>query len=234
MSVTEFDGRVFNTEPSPPDPKDFPFELDTAAELPARFVVPGLGPVLNQGNTGTCGGHAGIGLRQFQEKRDGKGVIPGDPFALYDLCRAVMGSPDPARRLGTTARTVLRVLKGSGTPLKDGRRIGGISTYWRVANGEAAIKQAILRHGVVLVRCDWDAAWMRLPLTRVLRPPSGSLVGGHLFLLFGWNDAVNGGSFLLRNSWGRWSSRGTGNAYMRYRWFLAHRPEIWATTDVDD
>lgn len=234
MTTLEFEGRILNGEPSPDDPRDFPFELDTALELPARYIVPGLGPVLNQGNTGTCGGHAGIGLRQWQEKRDGHGIIAGDPFVLYDLCRAVMGSPDPARRLGTTARTVLRVLKGSGTPLRGGGRAGKIATYWRVPNSTGAIKQAILRHGVVLVRCDWDAAWMRLPINRVLRAPVGTKVGGHLFLLFGWDDAVNGGSFLMRNSWGRWSIAGSGNAYMRTGWFLARRPEVWASTDVDD
>lgn len=228
------DGRVLNAPPSPDDPRDFPFELDTAVEIPERYLVSGLGPVLNQGNTGTCGGHAGAGLVQWHGKRDGKGVLPVDPLRLYDLCRQVMQAPDPARRLGTTARTVLRVLKGSGAPLRSGGRAGRIATYWRVPNNETAIKQAILRHGLVLVRCDWELSWMKLPLNRVLRPPTGVRAGGHLFLIAGWDDAINGGSFLMRNSWGRWSVAGNGNGWMAVRYFLAHRPEVWASTDIDD
>jgi hypothetical protein len=38
----------------------------------------------------------------------------------------------------------------------------------------------------------------------------------------------------MRNSWGRWSIAGNGNAYMAFRYFLAHRPEVWASTDIDD
>jgi C1A family cysteine protease len=75
---------------------------------------------------------------------------------------------------------------------------------------------------------------MRLPINRVLRPPSGALVGGHLFTLFGYDDAINGESVAMRNSWGRWSYLGNGNGWMRLRYFLSHRPEVWATTDVDD
>ena len=101
-------------------------------------------------------------------------------------------------------------------------------------NSETAIKQALVQHGVLLVRCDWDAAWMRLAVGRVVAKPSGSKVGGHLFLLAGYDDAINGRSFLMRNSWGRWSLAGNGNAWLAARYFLAHRPEVWASTDVDD
>jgi len=234
VTVLEFDGRVLNGLESPDDPRDFPAELDTAIELPERYLVTGLPPFLNQGNTGTCGGHAGAGLRQWQEKRAGHGVIAADPFALYDLCKVVDRQADPLRRLGTTARTVLRTLKGSGTPLRGGGRAGKIATYWRVPLSETAIKTALVTRGVLLVRCDWDAAWMRLPVNRVMRDPSGGRVGGHLFLLVGYDDRINGRSLVMRNSWGRWSIAGNGNAYFAFRHFLSHRPEVWASTDVDD
>ncbi len=55
MTVLEFEGRLLNADPSPDDPRDFPFVGDTAIELQSRWFATGLGPVLNQGNTGTCG-----------------------------------------------------------------------------------------------------------------------------------------------------------------------------------
>ena len=65
-----------NAEPSPPDPKDIPFVGNTARGLPAAVLGPSFRhtgrnwPVLDQGTTGTCGGQAGTGLRQWQELQD--------------------------------------------------------------------------------------------------------------------------------------------------------------------
>jgi hypothetical protein len=231
---TYFGGRLLNAEPSPEDPRDFTFD-GLGGTLPARFVWNGMGPVLDQGATGTCGAHGAAGIRHWQEKRDGHGVIPIDVMRLYDLVKtAVDQDPDPGRVKGTHIRSVLRLLKGTGTPLKGARAPGAggkIATYWRVPDHATFMKQALVTHGPLLVRCDWDAAWMTLPLNRILRAPAGRWVGGHIFVIFGWDDAVNGGSWLMRNSWGRWSALGSGNAYMNRVYFATHRPEAWATTD---
>jgi hypothetical protein len=249
--VNEVDGRILNAEPSPDDPRDVPFLGNVARglpplELPTRFRRSGLGPVLNQHKTGTCGGHAGIGLRGWQETLEGHEITDFDPFRLYDLCLKADGHSDPDRMTGTTARTVLNVLKKTGTPLKDGGLAGKIAAYESIANpSEEAIKEAILTNGVLLVRCDWDAAWGQSALLpgRIVPAPSETM-GGHIFLLFGWDDEVNGGSFLMRNSWGPWFPKkgaapaptqkqaGPGNAYLAYRFFLAKKPEAWVSTDV--
>lgn len=226
--------RVLNADPSSPDQRDFPFTADTAVPLERRFLVTGLGPLLDQGSTGTCVAHTGAGVRHWQEKRDGHGVIPIDVLELYDLCKSIDGVADPARRLGTTLRTLLRVLKGSGTPLRGGGRAGRIAVYWRVTVSTSEIKRALLARGPLAARLDWDANWMRLPPNRVLRGPAGVTVGGHAFLLIGWDDDVNGGAWIIRNSWGRWSQGGNGNAYLAYRHTTGRRLEVWASTDVDD
>jgi DNA-binding CsgD family transcriptional regulator len=146
-------GQVLNAERSPDDPRDVPFLGNTAKGLPplalhTRFRRSGLGPVLNQHKTGTCGGHAGIGLRQWQEKLGGHEVTDFDPFRLYDLCLEADGHSDPDRLTGTTARTVMNVLKKTGTPLKDGGLAGKIAAYEGIPDpNEEAIKEAILAEG---------------------------------------------------------------------------------------
>ena len=138
----------------------------------------------------------------------------------------------------------MTVLQKKGTPLDGGGFAGKIAAYERVLElDKATIKEAIFTKGVVLVRCDWDAAWGERTLLpgRILANPTGK-IGGHIFLLFGWDDSVNGGSFLMRNSWGDWfpihgtsptpRKAGPGNAYMKYDFFLDRNPEVWNSTDV--
>lgn len=246
--MDEIDSRLLNAERSPDDPRDFRFVGNTARGLAPPVLRPsfrrsGLGPVLNQGKTGTCGGHAGIGLRQWQEKLEGHRVDNFDPFGLYDECLAADHHVDPTRMTGTTARTVMSVLKKTGTPLtKSAGFAGKIAAYEQVLPLTAdLIKEAVLTGGVLLVRCDWDTAWMKTLPGRIVPEPAGTK-GGHIFLLFGWDDDVNGGSFLMRNSWGDWFPKpgaaptpkraGPANAYLAYRHFLAKNPEAWLSTDV--
>ncbi|HEY6014589.1 MAG TPA: C1 family peptidase [Candidatus Limnocylindrales bacterium] len=233
----QFQGRILNAEPSPFDERDLLFAPDTAAPPPVRFVATGMGPVYNQGNTGTCGAHGGAGIRAWQQKRDHRGVPNIDIFRLYDLVKNVVDKqPDPRRVIGTTIRSVFRLLKGTGTPLKGVSAPGAggkVETYWRITDAdELLMKRALMKHGPLLVRCDWDAGWMRLPFSKILAAPLGRIVGGHIFVIFGWDDRVNGGSWLMRNSWGRWSFLGNGNAYMAFRYFRFKRPEAWASTDI--
>jgi hypothetical protein len=249
----EVEDRLLNAEPSPPDARDFRFLGNTARgltppDLGPRFRQPGLGPILDQGNTGTCGGHAGIGLRQWQEKREGHSVGKFDPFRLYDECADEDGPPDPARTRGTFARTVMSVLKKTGTPTLGRGFPGTPGLAGKIASYEQVlpltvdlIKEAIQANGVMLVRCDWDIAWMKTLPGRIVPEPAGPN-GGHIFLVFGWDNAVNGGSFLMRNSWGKWFPKkgasptikqaGPANAYLAYRYLLAKNPEVWSSSDV--
>jgi len=233
----EFAGRLLNASPSPFDGRDLLLGFDLAAPPPPRrYVAPGMGPVYNQRNTGTCSAHGAAGVRVWQEKRDGHGVIPVDIFRLYDLVKNVVDEqPDPRRVIGTHIRSVMRLMKGTGIPLLGQRAAGAggkIETYWQVQGGQLAVKAAIMAHGPLLSRADWDGGWMKLPITRVVKQPIGVIVGGHIFDVFGWDDDVNDGSWIIRNSWGRWSIGGNGNAYLAYRHLRFKRPEFWACTDV--
>jgi hypothetical protein len=255
------EGRILNAEPSPADPKDIPFLGNTARGLPAAGIKPSFRhsgkdwPVLDQGKSGTCGGHAGTGLRQWQELRDTHDlpkIKKFGAFALYDLCTKADGDTDPnhKREIGTFASTVMKVLRDEGTPLESraGAFAGKIASFEMMKGqdlSEAAVKEAIKTWGVVLVRLDWDKAWTETNLRpgRILPDPTGE-VGGHIFLFFGWDDSVNRGSFLMRNSWGKWAPKpgpsptpkqaGPGNAYMKYDFFLdpARKAEVWVSVDV--
>jgi hypothetical protein len=250
------EGRLLNAAPSPEGPDDVPFLGNTARGLPPPVLRPsfrqsGIGwTVLDQHTSGTCGGQAGIGLRSWQELREGHPIDKFSAFALYDLCLEHDGTPDPdhERMKGTTAKTVMTVLRDKGTPLSSppGGFAGKIASSQKLTElTEDAVKEAILTTGVVLARLDWDVEWTESNLLpgRILPDPS-SEKGGHIFLLFGWDDDVNHGSFLMRNSWGEWRPKpgpsptpkkaGRGNAYMHYGFLLdpARKAEIWTSVDV--
>lgn len=253
------EGRILNAEPSPPDPKNLPFVGNTARGLPAATLRPSFRhsgkdwPVLDQGKTGTCGGQAGTGLRQWQELRDTHDlpkIRKFSAFRLYDLCLEADGNSDPERMTGTFASTVMKVLRDKGTPLESrpGGFAGKLASFEMIKGqdlSEESVKEAIKTWGVVLVRLDWDKAWTETNLRpgRILPDPTGEM-GGHIFLFFGWDDDVNRGSFLMRNSWGPWNPKrgpsptpkkaGPGNAYMKYDFFLdpARKAEVWVSVDV--
>jgi len=228
--------RILNALASPVDPRDLihvPTAAALSAALASRVVKTGMGPPLDQDGLPQCTTYAAVGLRQWHEKRDNHGVVPFDPGVLYGLVKGLEDREDGVFD-GAFLRDVLRIMKGSGTPLADGRRAGKIATYWRVADGTEAWRRALADPTLppLYTRLDWDAAWMGLPLNRIMKPPVGRIVGGHAFLVFGYDDNVAGGSFLIRNSWGRWSTAGSGNAYLPY-WYLANRdPEAWIAVDV--
>ena len=231
--MTLVEGRILNAEPSPPDLRDYILEPDTATPLPSRFTLNGLGPVLDQGDSPMCTAYSAIGIRQWHEKRDGHGVLPFSPPGLYVLTK-VLEERETGRVFdGAFLRDVLRVLKGSGTPLESGLRSTKIESYWRVSDTTTAMKQALVQAvSPLYFRIDWDRAWMGLPWNRILKAPSGVLAGGHAVYIWGWDDNVNGGSWLIRNSWGRWSTAGSGNAYLAYRYLANRNPEAWVVKDI--
>lgn len=225
--------RILNVLPSPPDDRDYPHvpEPASAAALPSRYVLTGLGPVLDQGSSPMCVAYSAVGFRQWQEKRDGNGVVPFSPPKLYELVKALELRETGTDFDGAYPRDALRILKGSGTPLADGTRDGKIASYYRVDHNSVAAMKAALHNGPLYVAMNWDAAWFYCPYNLILRNPIGQIVGGHAVYIWGWDDNVNGGSWLIRNSWGKWSGR-NGNAYLAFRHFASHGFESWVAFDV--
>jgi C1A family cysteine protease len=217
--------RILNALPSPPDPRDYQLAAGAPA-LPNRFTLSGLGPVLDQGSSPQCTAFAAVGIRQWQEKRDGNGLVPFSPEILYERVKALELRETGQVFDGAYLRDVLRVMKGSGTPLLSGAQGGKIANYYRVTLTEDALKSALVK-GPLYAGLNWDAAWFSCPRSLKLRPPVGQNVGGHAVMLWGWDNTAG---WLIRNSWGK--SWGNGNGYMAFPYFDAHAFEAWVAIDV--
>lgn len=236
------DATLLGAYPSLPDPRDFPAEdhLDTVAPLPASFKLTLLGPTLNQGDTGRCVAFSGTGVRQQEERTDGDwphGWPPLDEEWLYTHAEAIDGLPGaPNDQRGTTIRAALQVLAKDGQPLVGKPATASqfkIASYHAVPLTVDAIQRALFQLKTpVWIATSWFEPWFR-PVDGVLPPRSGSVVGGHARFVFGWDDSVAAGAFLVRNSWGgSWGVN--GNSYDPYRGFLPALHDAWTTADIPD
>lgn len=217
--------------PSPADTRDYPIQLDLAGPLPARYVSKLLPPPLNQKSSPMCVGYSSAGVKGWEERHDGHGFLPFDPAWLYGKAQQIDGIPSPHD--GTTIRAALRVLKGAGMALIGHPEVAAnfkIGAYYAVPQTEDGIKRAILQSGPVLIGSVWFNSWFR-PVKGILPAPSGGIAGGHARYAFGWDDNVDGGSLLVRNSWGaKWGVN--GNSYDRYDYILPALHDAFRAVDV--
>ena len=217
---------------SPSDARDWPLQLAPAeGALPSRFVATGMGPVLNQGKLPQCVAYATAGLKTWEEKKDAHGVVTWDTRDFYQRCKAIDDIPGD----GTTNRAAMRVLRNAGM-----RPIGEpeadpahyrIAAYYAVPLDLDSLKAALMQYGPITVGGEWYNNWFH-PIGGILPAPKGRPVGGHAVLVFGWDDSVNGGSLLVRNSWGYYVGSVNGNFYGAYRHFIPSLWEAWKATDI--
>lgn len=200
-----------------------------------------MGPVLDQGQEGSCTAHAAAADREFLHWKTlsdrGETVAPDSeglysPSFIYYLERKEDGSLDQGD-CGSYGRTSCLVLRKYGCALrKDMPYVAGdFSTEPTQAQLDAAAKWATGQyHRLATVddmkSCIASGYNFRIGFTVYesfesigsdgLWSPKTSerVLGGHEVLGIGYDDAVNGGSFLVRNSWGRWGA--SGNFHMRY------------------
>ena len=217
--------------PSPTDPRDFLLELPAEARaLPYRYAATLMPPVLNQGATPTCVGHAGAAVKAWEERRDPSWArfLAIDPMWIYRRAKATDGLPHVQ---GTFPRAALAVLLREGALLRGASAPNGrlrIAAYYRVPVDVEAMKRAILAYGPLFVATSWSKSWFRPSAGRL--PDPSTPAGGHAFVVYGWNDKIAGGSWIARNSWGRaWGVR--GDFFMPYGLWTAAEPEAWKALD---
>lgn len=146
---------------------------------------------INQGQEGTCVGHAGenwLGAKPIMDK-----ISHEHARFLYDECKKVDGLPSGTE--GTTDHALARVLVAEGR----------IERYlW--AQGPNDFQQWLSHVGPIMVGTNWYES-MFTPAANGMISLSGVVVGGHEYLIRRLD--VRNHRALLRNSWGAdWGLKG--------------------------
>ena len=175
-------------DPTPPDPPLPP------APKPIVWRTSS-DPILDQGNTGHCVGFGGAGFLAAPMPRD-PGISNADGDALYYECKDVDDDGAKNRESGSYVRTLAKVLVARS-------RVG----IYAWASTTTEIVEWLQTSGPVVVGTDWFDGMMDPPTSGIIRP-TGSIAGGHCYVLVGGTDAKANASldpshFLLQNSWGR-------------------------------
>jgi hypothetical protein len=239
-------GRRYGYRKDKPDHRDFgvgSIALEKASK-PSVSLASLLGPVLDQGQEGSCTAHAAAADREFLHWKEYANrklpVAPGadglfSPSFIYYLERKEDGTLAEGD-CGSYGRTSCSVLKKYGCALRSEMPyvVGDVNTAPTAVQLAAATRWATGGyHRLVTVddmrSCLASGYCFRIGFI-VYRSfesigPNGlwtpdknreAILGGHEVLSIGYDDEVNGGSFLVRNSWGAaWGL--TGNFYLRYK-----------------
>lgn len=202
----DVDDVAFGRRPAP-DARDrtFPMRLLVPEAIPVppiTFYYP-TGPVLDQGRTGTCVGHA---WRQWLSSALLMTKGGPDAFAIYDAATQIDewtdNDADTGRQMGTSVRAAAKVLQ----------QLGHIGTYvW--ASSAAEVRDYLLAHkGTMVMGTDWHHSMMN-PDAKGFLSLDGDIIGGHAYVINGWSTARN--AFRMVNSWNRtWGQ--VGRAWIRF------------------
>lgn len=159
----------------------------------SKYWYPGM-LTLDQGNVGACVGYTGANWMQNSPTRTTVDNLTG--LRLYHECKKIDGIPTVE---GTYARALLSVLKDQGR----------VKRYlWAQQPGD--LKSWILSVGPVLVGTTWRQGMFNPDANGFVRP-TGSVVGGHEYLVRGYSNPRD--AYRCRNSWGRGWGIGGGNQW---------------------
>lgn len=209
-------GRMFA-----PDPQDGNFRMRRLLDpLREQFFPAGMprgsryynpGPVLDQGNTGTCVGHAWRGFL------DGAPIMTTGGPSPFDIYRDAVGIdewtdndfeatlPNDELQLGTSVRAGAKVLVSEGH----------VGTYLWAESAEDVRAWHLAGFGVVVLGINWYTGMMKADSHGFIHV-RGRVEGGHAIKSTGWSDTiVPGGALRIQNNWGReWAQY--GRAYILY------------------
>lgn len=186
-----------------PDERDQRYPLRALlTELPPappqrRYRYWRVGPVLDQGQTGRCVAFAFRNWLNAAPIMDNPAADP-DPNAIYDAAIKIDEFPDnnndTARQMGTSVRAGAKVLQ----------TLGYVANYHWAASVDEAFTW-LLSGGTIVAGTVWTQD-MFTPSKEGFLKPTGSVVGGHAYLLDGANRQR--GVIRLYNSWGGWGRKG--------------------------
>lgn len=193
-----------------PDTRDANFParrmLDAVTFMMPRGIPPGTryyhpGPILNQGETGTCVLHGVVSFIEgapIMSKPSGPGDL--DPFLLYDEAAAndefSDNDHDVKRQFGTSVRAGIETQ----------RRRGRIANYYWAETVEDSIQWHLANLGTAVIGLLWKAGMMRVNDAGFVEG-TGPVEGGHCFKTTGYSHVRD--AFRGQQSWGEgWGQRG--------------------------
>jgi hypothetical protein len=158
--------------------------------------------VLDQGNYGTCVGNGWAGWGDSAPIMDSFNET--DARAIYYEATAIDGHPDDpdspgGGQQGASVRAGAKAMQ----------RRGKLAAY-----GFGTLEDAVvwLDRGPVVIGSDWTEAMFKPNASGFVRP-RGEVVGGHCYLLLGYQESAQ--VFTFRNSWG--AGWGTGGNFKMHR-----------------
>lgn len=184
-----------------PDPRDSLFPIGTLfpAKMPRRTRIHWtIGPVLDQGQTNSCVGHAAKAWVMATPRPSDVGRPPS-AMDVYNLARQLDDDPtNDNMDAGTSIRGGMQALQ----------QLGRAKSYvWASSVDEMA--HWLLTRGGLVIGIPWFRQ-MFYPDAKGQIHVSGSFVGGHALFLYGVDTSIE--TFYGVNSWG--SSWGVSGKFL--------------------
>jgi C1A family cysteine protease len=244
----------------PADTRDHTYDpaaLGTVAPtLPASVDLRNYcSPIEDQGQLGSCTGNAIAGLIEYLDRKANKNLDVSRLFIYYQE-RLLEGTVN--YDAGAYIRDGIKAVNKYGAPLESlwpylitrfasrpttaayndalKRRAGA---YQKITTRVAGIKTALSQGYPAVVGFDVYASFETQAVANTGMMPypraGEQLLGGHAVAIVGYNDTLNGGRFICRNSWGTgWGDR--GYFYMPYQ-VIANAnmsDDFWIITSVSN
>lgn len=179
-----------------PDPNDTAYLMRAKAELaPSVDELPSIlfykrGPILNQGDTGTCVGQSWRAKLSGEPIRTSKG--PSAERIYLEACKRDLwteNDDDPTLQAGTSVRAGAAYLK----------ELGYITSYVWAFNVDDLMRWMLEGRGGVVLGINWTSGMNQPDHEGIIRV-TGPSEGGHAIYAFGIDRAR--GVIALQNSWG--------------------------------
>lgn len=238
---------------SPFDKRDYlatTFVADVIRELPSKVdYADEMSPIRNQGQEGSCVGHAGVAVKEWMEQIDYGLYIDLSERFLYEEAKKISGHTE-----GTTLKACAEVLvkkgtceekywkyvpKVKGTPEPEAYgnalRYKVEPGYIRITN-EKELKGSLVKYGPVLIGVLVYRNWYRqkkghIPNLSFWESWLGQPLGGHAIALVGYDDVKQ--EYKFKNSWGNdWGESGYG--YITYKHMKAILMDAICMVDILD